>query len=92
MLRGVFPPLPTPFTDDALDVDVLRETVAALMQTRLSGLLVLGTNGESFLVEPSEADTIVRTTRAPMLARVESQPTTARPTYSCARRLRTRAS
>jgi dihydrodipicolinate synthase/N-acetylneuraminate lyase len=51
MLRGVFPPLPTPFTDDALDEGILRETVGLLMQSRLSGVLVLGTNGESFLVD-----------------------------------------
>ena len=68
MLRGVFPPLPTPFTDDALDEGVLRETVTALMQTRLGGLLVLGTNGESFLVEPAEADRVVRIARDAMPA------------------------
>ncbi len=68
MLRGVFPPLPTPFTEDALDEGILRDTVAALMQTRLSGLLVLGTNGESFLVEPAEADRVVRVARDAMPA------------------------
>lgn len=66
MLRGVFPPLPTPFTADALDAAVLAETVAALMRSRLSGLLVLGTNGESFLVDPAEADLIIRTARDAM--------------------------
>lgn len=68
MLRGVFPPLPTPFTEDALDEGVLRETVTSLMQTRLGGLLVLGTNGESFLVEPAEADRVIRITRDAMPA------------------------
>lgn len=66
MLRGVFPPLPTPFTEDALDEGVLAETVAALMRSRLSGLLVLGTNGEAFLVDPAEADRIVATARKAM--------------------------
>jgi 4-hydroxy-2-oxoglutarate aldolase len=68
MLRGVIPPLPTPFTDDVLDEGALRDTVTALMQTRLGGLLVLGTNGESFLVEPAEADRIVRIARDAMPA------------------------
>lgn len=68
MLRGVIPPLPTPFTEDALDEGVLRETVVSLMQTRLSGLLVLGTNGESFLVEPDEADRLVQVARDAMPA------------------------
>lgn len=66
MLRGVFPPLPTPFTDDELDTGLLRDTVAALMRSRLAGVLVLGTNGESFLVDPGEADRVVRTTRDAM--------------------------
>lgn len=66
MLRGVFPPMPTPFVDDELDPGLLRDTVAALMRTRLSGVLALGTNGESFLVDADEADTIVRTTREAM--------------------------
>lgn len=66
MLRGVFPPLPTPFTEDELDEGRLRDTVASLMRSRLSGLLVLGTNGESFLIEPAEADRIVRVTRDAM--------------------------
>ena len=68
MLRGVFPPLPTPFTEDELDEGILRETVTSLMQTRLGGLLVLGTNGESFLVEPAEADCVVRIARDAMPA------------------------
>ena len=68
MLRGVFPPLPTPFTEDELDEGILRETVTSLMQTRLGGLLVLGTNGESFLVEPAEADRVVRIARDAMPA------------------------
>ena len=68
MLRGVIPPLPTPFTEDALDEGVLRDTVTALMHTRLGGLLVLGTNGESFLLEPAEADRIVRIARDAMPA------------------------
>jgi 4-hydroxy-2-oxoglutarate aldolase len=66
MLRGVFPPLPTPFTEDTLDTGLLRDAVSALMRTRLAGVLVLGTNGESFLVDPEEADRVVRTTRDAM--------------------------
>lgn len=68
MLRGVFPPLPTPFSSDELDEGILRDTAAALMRTRLSGLLVLGTNGESFLVDAAEADRLVRVAREAMPA------------------------
>ena len=66
MLRGVFPPLPTPFTDDELDTGLLRDTVQALMRTRLAGVLALGTNGESFLVDAAEADIVVQTIREAM--------------------------
>ena len=66
MLRGVFPPLPTPFIDDELDTGLLRDTVSMLMRTRLAGVLAVGTNGESFLLDPGEADRVVRTTRDAM--------------------------
>lgn len=66
MIRGVIPPLPTPFVDDVLDEGLLRDTVASLMETRLGGLLVLGTNGESFMLEPDEADGVVRAARDAM--------------------------
>lgn len=66
MIRGVIPPLPTPFVDDELDEGWLRDTVARLMETRLAGLLVLGTNGEAPLVEPHEADRIVHIARETM--------------------------
>ncbi len=66
MLRGVFPPLATPFTDDELDVGLLRDTVTMLMRTRLAGVLAVGTNGESFLMDAGEADRVVRTTRDAM--------------------------
>ena len=66
MIRGVFPPLPTPFIDDELDTGALRDTVVALMRTRLNGVLALGTNGESFLVDRDEADRIIRATRDAM--------------------------
>lgn len=66
MLRGVIPPLPTPFIDDELDTGLLRDTVSALMRTRLAGVLAVGTNGESFLLDAGEADRVVRTTRDAM--------------------------
>lgn len=63
MLRGVLAPVPTPFVDDELDVSRLADVIDGLASTRLGGLLVLGTNGEQALVEPDEADLIVRTAR-----------------------------
>jgi len=63
MLRGVFPPLPTAFTDDRIDDGVMAETVNRLMETGLAGVLLLGTNGEASLVTEAEADHLVTLTR-----------------------------
>ena len=56
MLSGIFPPLPTPFTEDgALDLDALRANVEQLNPTGLSGYLALGSNSEAVHVTPAEA-------------------------------------
>ena len=46
-LAGVFPPIPTPFLDEAVDHRALAGNVSRWMQTRLAGLVVLGSNGEA---------------------------------------------
>ena len=45
-LRGVFPPIATPFKDDEIDLDAMRSNVSKWMKTGLAGVLVLGSNGE----------------------------------------------
>jgi dihydrodipicolinate synthase/N-acetylneuraminate lyase len=46
-LRGVFAPIPTPFTaDDVLDESALARHLEWLEATRLDGVLLLGSNGE----------------------------------------------
>ncbi len=59
MLSGIFPPLPTPFTEDgALDLDGLRANIEQLNPTGLSGYLALGSNSEAVHVTPDEASQI----------------------------------
>lgn len=62
MLSGIFPPLPTPFTQDgALDLDALRANVEQLNPIGLSGYLALGSNSEAVHVTPEEASQVYAT-------------------------------
>jgi len=61
---GVFTPIVTPFTsDDAVDEAALRRNVDRWMGTPLTGLVVLGSNGEAAQLDDAEADRIVEIVR-----------------------------
>jgi 4-hydroxy-2-oxoglutarate aldolase len=62
-LEGIFPPIPTPFKDDELDLEGMKANVARWMKTRLSGVLVLGSNGEGPLLDADEAVRAVEAAR-----------------------------
>lgn len=62
-LRGIFPPIPTPFSNEKVDHQALASNVERWMRTRLSGLVVLGSNGEAPLLEDDEADAVLTTVR-----------------------------
>jgi 4-hydroxy-2-oxoglutarate aldolase len=62
---GIFTPIATPFRDDgAVDHAGLSANVARWTQTPLTGLVVLGSNGEAAQLDDEEADRIVETVRA----------------------------
>jgi len=63
---GVFTPIVTPFRsdDDTIDEDALRRNVAHWMTTSLTGLVVLGSNGEAPQLDDSEADRVIDVVRA----------------------------
>ncbi len=64
-IRGIFPPVPTPFgTDGEVDRAALRAQLQRLARSSLAGALVLGSNGEAGLLDESEADAIVDTARS----------------------------
>ena len=63
-LEGVFPPIPTPFTNESIDHQGLARNVARWMQTKLAGLVVLGSNGEAPLLDDEESDAVIETVRA----------------------------
>ncbi len=54
-LRGIFPPIATPFKDDEIDLDAMRANVTKWMKTGLAGVLVLGSNGEAPMLDADES-------------------------------------
>ncbi|HOP70475.1 MAG TPA: dihydrodipicolinate synthase family protein, partial [Bacillota bacterium] len=54
MLRGIFAPIPTPFVDEAIAYDKLESNLAKWGATGLSGVVVLGSNGEQPYVDEDE--------------------------------------
>lgn len=66
---GVYAPIPTPFDDQGtLDLARLRAAVPRWMASPLSGLVVLGTNGEAGLITDDEAARVIAEARALMPA------------------------
>jgi 4-hydroxy-2-oxoglutarate aldolase len=62
---GIYTPIATPFRDDgAVDERALAANVSRWMTTPLTGLVVLGSNGEAVSLEDDEADRIVEIVRA----------------------------
>lgn len=47
MLRGIYPPIVTPFIDDEIAFDELKKNILLWNETKLSGYVVMGSNGES---------------------------------------------
>jgi len=62
---GIFTPIVTPFRgDDTVDEQALARNVARWMQTPLTGLVVLGSNGEAPQLDEAEADRVIDIVRA----------------------------
>src|SRR6186997_3075705 len=62
---GVFTPIVTPFSsDDTVDQKGLASNVKRWMTTPLTGLVVLGSNGEAPQLDDAEADRVVEIVRA----------------------------
>ena len=64
---GVYTPVVTPFTpDNALDERGLKKNVERYIRSPLTGLVILGSNGEAPQLEDSEADRAIEIARASM--------------------------
>ena len=53
-LKGIFPPITTPFQNDELALDKLAENINKYNQTDLTGYVVFGSNGESVFLTSEE--------------------------------------
>ena len=66
---GIYTPLATPFSaDGSLDVRGLANNVEKYLRSPLTGLVVLGSNGEAPQLEEHEADLAIKTVRDAMPA------------------------
>ncbi len=54
MIRGIYAPIATPFVDDRIAYDNLGENLDKWAQTDLTGVVVLGSNGEFVLLDEEE--------------------------------------
>ena len=54
MFKGIFAPIPTPFIDEEIAYSELEENLARWGNTGLSGIVVLGSNGEQPYVDEDE--------------------------------------
>jgi 4-hydroxy-2-oxoglutarate aldolase len=54
MLKGIFPPIPTPFVNDEIAEDKLRENIERWNSCALSGYVVMGSNGEGVYLTREE--------------------------------------
>jgi 4-hydroxy-2-oxoglutarate aldolase len=62
-LSGVMPPITTPFRDGKLALDKLRKNFQKWNKTRLSGYLILGSNGEAVYLNEKEKIKVVEISR-----------------------------
>lgn len=60
---SVFPPMPTPFRDGDVDTSAIAFNVGKWMHAGLGGIVALGTNGESGLLDERESDQVLAAVR-----------------------------
>jgi 4-hydroxy-2-oxoglutarate aldolase len=65
-LRGILAPVVTPFNGDRLDLGAFSANLVKYGETPLTGLVVLGSNGEAALLNDTESDAVLATARAAM--------------------------
>jgi 4-hydroxy-2-oxoglutarate aldolase len=63
-LRGIFPPIPTPFdAGGALDLPTLRRLITRMAGTGIAGVATLGSNGEAWNLDERERLQVIETVR-----------------------------
>jgi len=59
-LKGVYAPIPTPFVDDKIAYDKLEGNLEYWLDSKLEGLVVLGSNGEFVLLSSEEKIQLIK--------------------------------
>jgi 4-hydroxy-2-oxoglutarate aldolase len=62
-LKGIFPPIPTPFLNDELALDKLAVNISIWNTTGLKGYVILGSNGEAVFLTRDEKVKITATVK-----------------------------
>lgn len=62
-LKGILPPVPTPFINDQIAPDKLKENISKWNKTDLAGYLILGSNGEAVMLNENEKRKIIESAR-----------------------------
>ncbi|MDQ7793986.1 MAG: dihydrodipicolinate synthase family protein [bacterium] len=63
-IAGILAPIATPFDDrEELDIPRLKENLARWSATRLTGVVVLGSNGENVLLDADERERLIAVVR-----------------------------
>ncbi len=62
-LRGIFPPITTPFENDEVNLRGLQHNLARYLASRVHGVVVLGSNGEAPHLSEEESTRIVAAAR-----------------------------
>ena len=61
--KGIFTPLTTPYIDEHISPDKLRENIEKYNEFDLSGYIVLGSTGESVFLSDMESEELVKTAK-----------------------------
>lgn len=59
MIKGIFPPIPTPFKEGQIAFDELENNVNKWNQTEISGFVIMGSNGESPFLNSDEKISLI---------------------------------
>lgn len=62
-LYGIFPPITTPFINGELSIEKLQHNISIWNKTKLSGYVVMGSNGEAVLLTKEEKLKLIEQTK-----------------------------
>ena len=66
MEGAVIPPVPTPFLGEEINLEKLKTNIEKFMSTKVTGVLALGSNGESVFLTDKERCSVIETVRNAM--------------------------